>query len=335
MAHRISGASGRDEIAYAGSTPWHGLGVKVDALQTPQDMLAHAGMLWTVEAEPVFVRGAEVQGYKAIVRQDTARVLGVTTSRYHAIQNTQAAEVVDALVTEGGAYVEVAGVLDEGQRCWMLARIPGDFEVVKGDVVQPYFLLAWGHDGKHGLAGKLTSTRVVCHNTLTAAGLGDGVKWSQAADIYVRHSGNAVIRIDEARTALGIAKRQVERTAEAYQALAGVKMEDADVLAYFERVWERPESEDQPDAEYDRKLARWQEHQDALKALYEAGAGSGLVGVRGSAWGAYNAVTEWTDHRYPVLQSGEVSATRTQSVLFGSYAATKAKAFAEALSLVK
>ena len=32
MAHQISEVSGRAEIASAGETPWHGLGVKVDGL---------------------------------------------------------------------------------------------------------------------------------------------------------------------------------------------------------------------------------------------------------------------------------------------------------------
>jgi len=48
MAHQISEVSGRAEIAYAGETPWHGLGVKVDGLQTAADMLRHA--VWSGES---------------------------------------------------------------------------------------------------------------------------------------------------------------------------------------------------------------------------------------------------------------------------------------------
>ena len=55
--------------------------------------------------------------------------------------------------------------------------------------------------------------------------------------------------------------------------------------------------------------------------------------MRGTAWAAYNAVTEWVDHHYPLLQSGKVSETRTASVLFGRYAELKKRALAEALTL--
>ena len=43
MAHQISEVSGRAEIAYAGETPWHRLGVRADGPQTTADMPRHGG----------------------------------------------------------------------------------------------------------------------------------------------------------------------------------------------------------------------------------------------------------------------------------------------------
>ena len=142
MAHQISEVSGRAEIAYAGETPWHGLGVKVDGLQTAADMLRHAGLEWGVGLQQVCRQdGRPVDGFRFTVREDCDVVLGVVTEHYQLIQNTQAAEVMDALVTEGGAHAEVAGALEAGQRCWMLAHILADFEVTTGNAMQPYILL--------------------------------------------------------------------------------------------------------------------------------------------------------------------------------------------------
>jgi phage/plasmid-like protein (TIGR03299 family) len=330
MAHEISLQGGRAEIAYAGDTPWHGLGVKVDGLQTAAAMLKAAGLEWTVGTAPVFCNGREVTTHRAVLRGDTSAVLGVVSDRYTPIQNTQAGDVVDALVTEGGAHVEVAGALGNGERCWMLARIPGEFDVVKGDTVRPYFLLAWGHDGKHGLAGKLTPIRVVCNNTLTAAGFGGG-RWKDAADFYVKHSRNARLNIEEAQRALGIVRKQVEQTAEAFRALAGQQLLTYGARDYFAGVFPAPAADVEG---YEERLARWNEHQARMLALYDNGVGHEVPGVRGTAWAAYNAVTEFTDHAYPVLKSGEVSQVRQQSVLFGSYAATKTRALENALALV-
>ncbi len=329
MAHEISDVSGRAEIADAGETPWHGLGVRVDELQTAAEMLRHAGLEWGVGLQPVCRQdGRPVDGFRFTVREDRDVVLGVVTEQYQPIQNAQAAEVMDALVTKGGAHVEVAGALEAGQRCWMLAHIPADFEVAAGDEVRPYVLLAWGHDGKHGLAAKLTPIRVVCNNTLTAA---LGRKWSSTADVYVRHHRNASVRIEEAQRALRLIRKKVEATQEAYAQMAATAI---DTETYFTRLFPAPERPASGgDDEYAEKLARWTAHQQRLLQLYESGHGSDLPRVRGTAWAAYNAVTEWVDHHYPLLQSGKVSETRTASVLFGRYAELKQRALTEALTL--
>ncbi|MCI0561715.1 MAG: DUF932 domain-containing protein, partial [Nitrososphaera sp.] len=142
MAHEISFNNGRAEMAYTGEIPWHGLGTKVDGLQTAQEMLGHAGLLWTVSKQPMYLPSGEVvPEHIALMRDDNAKVLGVASQKYVPIQNAQAGEIVDAIMAEGSAVVEVAGALGNGERCWMLARIPGDFEVTPGDKVKPYFLL--------------------------------------------------------------------------------------------------------------------------------------------------------------------------------------------------
>src|SRR5574341_1576925 len=83
MAHRLSFHNGKAEMAYTGETPWHSLGTRVDALQRPQDMLAHAGLLWTVSTRELrLVDGAPVPGFAAIARDDSNVVLGVATDRY-------------------------------------------------------------------------------------------------------------------------------------------------------------------------------------------------------------------------------------------------------------
>lgn len=217
--------------------------------------------------------------------------------------------------------------------CWALSKLPGDFEVVPGDTVRPYFLLAWGHDGKHGVAGVMTPVRVVCNNTLTAA---LGKKWSRSAQIYFRHFGNLKIRIAEAHKALGIVKSQVETTKAAYQALATTKLSNDYHTAYFTGLFPTPvESNDETAEAFDRRLETWQDLQANLIGLYRRGAGNDTAGVSGTAWAAYNAVTEYLDHGYPILKSGEVSQVRQQSVLFGQKAAVKAQALKSALALVR
>ena len=50
MAHNV------ETMAYAGETPWHGLGVKVDESIGVDGMLEAAGLNWTVSKAPTFYR---------------------------------------------------------------------------------------------------------------------------------------------------------------------------------------------------------------------------------------------------------------------------------------
>ena len=124
----------------------------------------------------------------------------------------------------------------------------------------------------------------------------------------------------------------MEQTREEYTALAATPLDPARAVGYFRRVFPHPVA-DSSNSSFEAKLARWEDHERKLLQLFETGQGNQLPGVSGTAWAVYNAVTQWTDHTYPVLQSGKVSATRTQSVLFGSYADLKRRALNEALAL--
>lgn len=349
MADRVSRKNGRHELAYSGEVPWHGFGTDVGGLQTAPAILEKAGLLWTVSARPLYftAQGApvnpealEANGLKSagdarvIVRDDLDIPLGVVSTKYVPIQNSQAGEVLDAVLEAGEGSCEVAGALDDGQRCWIVARVPGEYEVVPGDAFRPYVLIAWGHDGKNGLALKRTKVRVVCHNTITQA---IGSKWSRTADVHIKHNASAKIRIEEARSALGLIRKQTEQDVEAYRALAarqiGVLEQDAIFAAAFPSPVNPGFVEDEQEA-YRAKLERWTAVQSQILKLYQSGKGTEIPGVAGTAWAAVNAVSEYVDHVYPVRDDGTVSTIRQESAIFGSYADAKTRAMASALALV-
>jgi phage/plasmid-like protein (TIGR03299 family) len=342
MSHELSTESGVVEMMYAksGGTPWHSLGQASD-VSTPRQGIITAHMTYEVETTEAYVKGpggdfAPVEGHRFIRRTDTGRVFGHATPRYKPFQNLQAAEIMDAIISEGQATVETCGAIYHGALCWMLSHLPGSFEVVKGDTVRPYMALVWGHNGKVGIAGKLTPVRIVCKNTLEAAGFTNG-QWAAAAAFYFRHTGDITIRIDEARAALGLIHKKTEETAEAYRAMAGKELSAQEIMAYFANIFPAPAvPEDETDKEeretYDTKKATWNERMMDLAQELEAGPGNEFA--RGSVWSAYNAIAHHVDFTYPVLKSGAISRPRQESVLFGGYAETKARALTAALALV-
>lgn len=332
MPHDISHESGRAELAYVGESPWHRLGVRVNDSLSAQEMIEAAGLAWTVSLSDVYANldgtYTPVSGYRVIMRDDTRTVLGISTNRYYPIQNRQAAEVLEALIGEG-VRMEVAGALGRGERCWALARVGEGFTIVRDDIVNPYVLVAWGHDGKHSLAIKLTPIRVVCHNTLTTALPG---RWRDSADVYIRHRAQARIRIDEARRALGLVATQTAAIREVYQQLAATPIEAATYVAGvfpYHRESTDDDFLDEKSLTTSSSRARLQIDKTRDQVLQLIARDQSAPG---SAWQAYNGVTEWADHVYPILASGKVSETRWRSVLFGSYARLKARALELALS---
>src|SRR5262245_4581376 len=176
MPANISYINGRAEFAYVGESPWWGIGNgALAALQTGEAIITKAGMLWTVSTRPFAFQSSEdsefdivAKKFRVIVRDDINVPFAPCTSIYQPFQNIQAAQLVDEIM-KYGACCEVGGALGNGEKCWILVRLPQEGEVVRGDQVKQYFLLTWSHDGSLRVSGRNTTVRVVCENTWNAA----------------------------------------------------------------------------------------------------------------------------------------------------------------------
>jgi phage/plasmid-like protein (TIGR03299 family) len=212
MAHMI------ETMAYAGATPWHGLGVPVDADIDVDDMLVRAGLDWGVEKVPLHIHrgGAEqmVPGQYALVRDSDDSVLSVVGSTYEPVQNRDAMEFFREFCDAGDMTLETAGSLSGGRRVWALASIRDGFQLAGGDEVSGYLLLTNPHARNEALVAQFTPVRVVCQNTLAMAlrGGGSGV---------FRHRHMAAFDPERARQALGLARDQLASFHEAAEFLSG------------------------------------------------------------------------------------------------------------------
>jgi hypothetical protein len=76
-----------------------------------------------------------------------------------------------------------------------------------------------------------------------------------------------------------------------------------------------------PDNEEAENTARTENIRNSVLQLHDSGLGAHLA--RGTWWGAFNSVAEYTDH----MMLGEDSATRLDSIWFGRGEQLKLKAF--------
>jgi phage/plasmid-like protein (TIGR03299 family) len=295
--------------------PWHGKGNIVDHALTAQEAIVAGGLDWEVELAEITVGGVLLDDYFATVRQDTGKVLGIVGSRYQVVQNRKLFTFFDPVIDpEKGAIYHTAGVLKEGRRVWMLAKVPGDFYVpgVEDDRVENYVLLASAHDGSMHVTVMHTPVRVVCWNTLSMA-LG-----GKQTMVKIRHTASAQYELAMAHTVLGLATRRIGAVKEAARALAGYRVQPGFLKRFLRAIFpSKPERKgEEPSAVTKNKRAR-------VEMLFEAGNTNTLAGMEHTGWALYNAVAEYVDHDWTARRGTDT----LDRAWFGGGDALKLKAF--------
>lgn len=304
-----------------GSTPWHGLGTVLDSPPTVADALRIAGLDWTVRTAPLHARLPSPEGgmfdslvaSRAVVRDDTHEVLGVVGAGFEPLQNVQALAWFDPWLESGLVSLETAGSLRGGRIVWALARIVSDPIVVQGDdTVNKYVLIAHGHDGSLAVRAGLTPIRVVCRNTLGFALAAGGL-------FRLSHRKGIADRMAEVATAITRMDERLNAQGEAYRKLAAVEVtgEDETIVNFMGAAYRQTAV----DVRKGRRLADVQE-------LFASGKGQDLPGAKGTYWGLYNALTEYTSH-----VAGRTPEGRAHGVAFGESKDVNRRGFDAALAM--
>lgn len=265
-----------ETMAYTNEVPWHGLGTfKANGWKNVKSMLTDAGIDWKVNRSAMYTAdGAEVEGFSALTRSSDGKVLDVVGGRYQPVQNEDAFEFFTEFVEAGKAKMETAGSLMGGRIVWGLAKLGTGFKLKNQDQVDGYLLCMCPHKKGKSLLYKTTAIRVVCNNTLTMALRTAGNEW--------RMSHRTVfdgVKIEEAKTALGIARDQIGEFETTARKLQKVKVTDKDVRDILSPIFVKDGTEES------RRMKQ-------LIDIYERAPGADP----GNAWGVLNAVSYYADH---------------------------------------
>ena len=105
-----------ETMAYAGQTPWHGIGTQVSSELTPQEMIQVAKLNWNVRKVPVQFsdkRGnlKESEDWFVLIRDDNDFELGPCGKKYVPFQNNEIFDFYTKFVNEGHMTMETMGSL--------------------------------------------------------------------------------------------------------------------------------------------------------------------------------------------------------------------------------
>lgn len=313
MAHMV------ETMAYAGETPWHGLGVSVPHDLSPAQMLEKAGLDWTVQKVPAFadIDGAKTNiGWSALVRSSDSEMLSVVTNDWNPVQNHEAFEFFHEYCAAGDMEMNTAGSLRDGQVVWALAKVKESFELFKGDVVESYLLFTNPHKFGQSIDVRFTPIRVVCNNTLT-------LSLSHNADRMVKKSHRTEFDAAQVKEQLGIATDKLAKYKEMAQFLGSKRYTGESLKEYFGKVF--------PVLVYNKEKGSTKElSKSATRALEIIGTQPGSKFAEGSWWQAFNAVTFLTDH-----EIGRTADSRLTSAWFGPNKNLKVKALETAVEFAE
>jgi phage/plasmid-like protein (TIGR03299 family) len=314
MAHMV------ETMAYAGETPWHGLGVKVPADLAPAQMLEKAGLDWTVEKIPAFANIDGMQtnvGWSALVRSSDKEVLSVVSNDWNPVQNHDAFEFFHEYCAAGDMEMHTAGSLRDGQIVWGLAKIKESFELFKGDQVDSYLLFTNPHKFGQSIDVRFTPIRVVCNNTLT-------LSLSQQVERVVKKSHRTEFDPAQVKEQLGIATSKLAKYKEMAEFLGSKRYSDENLKEYFNRIF--------PVLVYNKEKGPQRKtlSKSATRALEVVTAQPGAKFAEGSWWQAFNAVTFMTDH-----EIGRTADSRLTSAWFGPNKNLKVKALETAVEFAE
>jgi phage/plasmid-like protein (TIGR03299 family) len=325
MAHNLEEKNGQVSFVSNGQKAWHNLGTIVDGAMTTKEVIELANLDYEV-LKTHLVAEHELDGVKhymdvpnriATYRNDTKEVLGIVSDRYEIVQNIDAFSFFDAIIDEGEAIFETAGVLGRGEKIFVTAKLPDDL-MVGGEKCEEYILLTNSHDGSSSIIAGFTSVRVVCQNTLNFA-------LSNVKNKYaVQHKLGAKDRLSEAYRIMDISSKYTQEAYEHFNRMVDVKLDDGQFRDYIINTMK-------PHITKDEDSTRFKNLTDRIFNFAKTHPTQTTDETNGTLWGAYNSISGYYNYlkKYPSAEA------KFKNTMFGADNSRIEKAFNNALDLIQ
>ena len=301
MAHELEINSETGEASFASlrQPAWHNLGTVFEEEVNTKQMLELAHLdNWNVRLEDVTLpeNFESDKSYSFVTRTnpfDKTKndVLGVVGERYVPLQNEDLFSFGDNLLDGGGRW-ETAGSIKNGRQVFGSIALREGITLDpngRADKIDNYLLINTSHDGSIAIQASITPVRVVCANTLNLALSSFKGKNSAKQTFKIRHTSTAEGKIAVAREALGLAHKYIDEFSAMANAMIEKEITDKQFMDILALAYPAPEKDAKGSfKKHDSKI-------DLLQGIY---VGAFNDTITGTAWGAYNALTERLDwHR--------------------------------------
>ena len=277
-----------------------------------QDVLNQTDLNWTVREESLTTEsGIIIPKQKAIVREDTNKVLSIHGEGYYPYQNHQLIELLDKVSQQSGLEIHRGGLFGDGQKVFI--QLKSNDLKLGDDKIEGYITGINSFDGTTSLAFGPSNITISCQNTFFGA--------FRSMDTKVRHTKNMVMRVDDICRGLEKVVEEETKMFEDIKMLSETRMtkesEDWVTRTLFNIMRDVDLNDEESVSTVTRnKLSRFEI--DLNGELKEKG---------GNLWGLFSGVTKYTTHSMKKDDNSE-------NKMFGVYGQRERHIFKELVEMV-
>lgn len=275
------------------------------------ELLDKTNLNWKVKSESVMTEsGIQLEGYTALVREDTNTPLSVRSDTYYPFQNYELVELLDRVSGLTGLEIHRGGSFGDGRKVYI--QLKSNDLKIGNDRVEGFLTGINSFDGTTSLAFGPSNVTISCQNKFFAA--------FREMQSKVRHTKNMVVRIDEICRSLEGVLVEEKKVFDSILELSNTRFDDIIKDKVTRKLFNiKPEfsldSDDLPSVTKN-KLSRF--YIDLNGELSQKG---------DNMWGLFSGVTKYTTHSI-------TKDDNTEAKMFGAYGKRELEIFNDLVELV-
>ena len=275
-----------NQIAFTGSRPMCGIGVKVDEFATRGEIIEKANLNWSIDQQPLRYTHNNIayidKTKKVLINSSNGDLLHVASNRFQPVQPSTILNSFFDIVDSLGFQMEVIGQIDNGKKIFARAKAPNNLEI-NGEKIEGYLTIATGNDGSMSTIANIGGNCLACMNETPMLFAG-----KQAHK--TRHSTS----FKPEKMILDLNLKQFDSAwndfEETVQKLVDTRVNSMQALKLIHQVIGTGKPIDEESTKTANNIQ--QVYSNMLHA-----AGADIAARQGSLWGVFNGLSYYTDHQ--------------------------------------
>lgn len=245
--------------------------------------------------------GTLIPDHVAIMNAKTGQYLGTVGKGWEPVQPKVIYELANELINATNGSIN--GVINMfGGSVIGVSFTIAQRNYVAGDPTDLNFLMLTSFNGMHGIAGHALTHRLACLNQCNTSN-----------KVYnLKHTKNVGNRLEVVKNMLKYYNNEIKAFDDKMMKLVNKRMDLRESLDWFRSLFPAPKSP--------RGETVLENQVQVFLDCLENGRGSGIVGVKGTSYGAFQALTEYINHHRSVRvhNDREEAEVKFQSIHFGT-----------------